>query len=173
MGKSHWELFRRDSRRMFLSTLERQPPSNIQFKAAFPPHKSPTRPLLLVLVFGEEYKYSYVLFVQLPFKIGVMAKEAESKRANPVWLQLTSAVSWSSEPRSDPGLKLPRVVGELNSCTLPSGFELTFWLDCFFTPLLGENTEVSVSGNGSQIFKALYYLCKSLVQVLPSTLHLL
>jgi len=40
-------------------------------KEAFPPHKSPTRPLLLVLVFGEEYKYSYVLFAQLPFKTGI------------------------------------------------------------------------------------------------------
>lgn len=74
------ELFRKDSRCMLLSTLERQPPSNIQFKEAFPPHKSPTQPLLLVPVFGEEYKYSYVLFVQLPFKIGILSSPKRQDR---------------------------------------------------------------------------------------------
>lgn len=144
------ELFSKDSRRMFLSPLERRPPSNIQFKEAFPPHKSPTRPLLLVPVFGEEYKYSYVLFVQLPFKIGILSSP---KRQNPkgqtprVGLQLAS--SWSLDSQSAPSLKPPRYRGRIKQMHTPSGSELAFWVDCFFTPLLWMNVEVSVYGNRS------------------------
>lgn len=73
------ELLSRASPRLFLLIL-RAAPIQHQFKEAFPPHKSPTRPLLLVPLFGEEYKYSYVLFVQLPFKIGILSSQ---KRQNP------------------------------------------------------------------------------------------
>lgn len=55
---------------------------------------------------------------------------------------------------------------------MAAGSELVFQVDCFFTLLLWENVLIPASGNGSQIFKALYYLGKSLVRVLPSVLHL-
>lgn len=76
----HWESSSAKPASSVPPQSREQPPSSIQFKEAFPPHKSPTRPLLLVSVFGEEYKYSYVLFVQLPFKIGILSSQ---KRQNP------------------------------------------------------------------------------------------
>lgn len=142
---------------MFLSTLERQPPSNIQFKEAFPPHKSHTRPLLLVLVFGEEYKYSYVLFVQLPFKIGVLSSP---KRQNPkrqiltMWLmQLASAVSCSFESWNDPSLKLPGIVGELNRCACHLALSLPFRLIVFSPFFCGRTYRFQCLGMGLKYLK--------------------
>lgn len=142
---------------MFLSTLERQPPSNIQFKEAFPPHKSPTRPLLLVPVFGEEYKYSYVLFVQLPFKIGILSL---AKRQNlkgwilAVWpMQLASAVSCSFDSWSDPSLKLPRIVGELNRCTCHLALSLPLRLIVFSPLFCGRTYRFQCLGVGHKYLK--------------------
>lgn len=142
---------------MFLSTLERQPPSKMQFKEAFPPHKSPTRPLLLVPMFGEEYKYSCVLFVQLPFKIGILSSP---KRENPkgqiltVWLMLLAgAVSCSFHFQSDPSLKLPRIVGELNRCTCHLALSLPFRLIVFSLLFCGRTYRFQCLGMGHKYLK--------------------
>lgn len=143
-----------------------QPPPTSQFKEAFPPHKSPTSPLLLVLVFGEEYKYSYVLFVQLPFKMGILSSH---KRQNPNgeiqtvwWMQQGPAASCSCGSWSDPCLKLPRVVGELNTASCHLALSLPFRL-IVFAPLFWGRAErfpcLGMAHNYLKLFIALPRHC--------------